>query len=65
MKNIAMVLNIDWYLYYIEGISENEIAESITDGHNDWGINAGIIDYDLDKIKLYQFKFPDNVRGSY
>lgn len=48
-----------WYLYYIEGISENEIAESITDGHNDWGIDAVIIDYDKEIIKLYQFKFPD------
>lgn len=48
-----------WYLYYIEGISTNVIGESITDGHNDWGIDAIIIDYDSELVKLYQFKFPD------
>lgn len=48
-----------WYLYYIEGLSTNVIGESITDGHNDWGIDAIIIDHDNELVKLYQFKFPD------
>ncbi|MES5869073.1 AIPR family protein [Bacillus cereus] len=48
-----------WYLYYIEGISSSVIGESITDGHNDWGVDAIIIDYDNEVVNLYQFKFPD------
>ncbi|UFU00168.1 AIPR family protein [Radiobacillus kanasensis] len=48
-----------WYLYNIEGINENIVEEAITDGHNDWGIDAIIINYDTDRINLYQFKFPD------
>lgn len=48
-----------WYLYYIEGLNPSVIAESITDGHNDWGIDAIILDYENELIKLYQFKFPD------
>jgi hypothetical protein len=48
-----------WYLYNVEGINENVVEESITDGHNDWGIDAIIINNETDRINLYQFKFPD------
>lgn len=48
-----------WYLNNVEGINENIVEESITDGHNDWGIDAVIIDNENEVIKLYQFKFPD------
>ncbi|KZB89837.1 hypothetical protein A2U94_19375 [Bacillus sp. VT 712] len=48
-----------WYLFNIEGINENIVEESITDGHNDWGIDAIIINNEEDRVNLYQFKFPD------
>jgi hypothetical protein len=48
-----------WYLHNIEGVNENLVAECITDGHNDWGIDAVIIDEENDIVHLYQFKFPD------
>lgn len=48
-----------WYLYNVEGINENIVEESITDGHNDWGVDAIIINNEADRINLYQFKFPD------
>lgn len=48
-----------WYLYNVEGINENIVQQSITDGHNDWGIDAIITNSDAERIDLYQFKFPD------
>ncbi|MBU8589213.1 AIPR family protein [Priestia megaterium] len=48
-----------WYLYNVEGINENIVEESITDGHNDWGIDAIVINDEDDIVNLYQFKFPD------
>ncbi|TYS46790.1 AIPR family protein [Bacillus infantis] len=48
-----------WYLHNVEGFNENIVQESITDGHNDWGIDAVIIDDDNELINIYQFKFPD------
>ncbi|WP_283154130.1 AIPR family protein [Guptibacillus hwajinpoensis] len=46
-----------WYLNNVEGVTENIVQEAITDGHNDWGIDAVIIDDE--KVNLFQFKFPD------
>lgn len=48
-----------WYLNNIEGININTVEESITDGHNDWGVDAVVVDEDENIIKLYQFKFPE------
>lgn len=48
-----------WYLEGIEGLEDNTAQEAIVDGTGDWGIDAIIIDEDQEKIKLYQFKFPE------
>jgi len=50
-----------WYLNNVEGFDSNTTYESITDGHNDWGIDAIVIDEENLLIRLYQFKFPDKV----
>lgn len=48
-----------WYLHNVESINENLVEECITDGHNDWGIDAVLIDDENDVVNLFQFKFPD------
>ncbi|MEK4059561.1 MULTISPECIES: AIPR family protein [Paenibacillus] len=50
-----------WYLMNIRGLSDDDISEYITDGFNDWGIDAVIIDEAKEIIELYQFKLPDKV----
>lgn len=52
-----------WYLSNFEDESEESVGELITDGHNDWGIDAVIIDENNACINLYQFKFPDKEKN--
>jgi hypothetical protein len=47
-----------WFLMNIRGINEQVIPEMITDGFDDWAIDAVNIDHENDVIELYQFKMP-------
>ncbi|MFC8688309.1 hypothetical protein [Brevibacillus porteri] len=42
-------------------VMQDDVSQYITDGFNDWGIDAVIIDEDKDLVELYQFKLPDKV----
>lgn len=42
-------------------VMQDDVSQYITDGFNDWGIDAVIIDEDKDLVQLYQFKLPDKV----
>lgn len=48
-----------WYLDKYYKLSEQQIAEAIIDGSDDFGIDAVIIDEENKSLTVMQFKFPD------
>lgn len=55
--NISMAFN-HWYLGAMYDLSEQEIAESIVDGKDDYGVDAIICEEENQKLTIFQFKFP-------
>lgn len=47
-----------WYLKSMYDLSEQEIAENIVDGRDDFGIDSIICDEHNNELTVFQFKFP-------
>lgn len=57
--NKSMAFN-HWYLKSMYDMTDQEIAECIVDGKDDYGIDAIICDEESSKLTVFQFKYPNS-----
>lgn len=57
--NQSMAFN-HWYLSSMYDLTEQEVAESIIDGRDDFGIDSIICDEENNVLTVFQFKFPNS-----